>query len=208
MGARVIEKNFTYDKNADGPDHMLSADPREMKEIVDSVRAFERMRGSGIKRPATSEKTTRINNRKSLVLARPVRAGERIVADALAVKRPGYGIPPKFCSRWQVAARDIDADDVLAWETAANPRHHHPGADGSTRCRESAEADRRVPLLATSSGAWHLRRRREQSLPRATRRRTTSTFCHERGSTTTRHEQNDARTLYGCARAWFHRVVP
>jgi N-acetylneuraminate synthase len=49
MGARVIERHFTYDKKADGPDHMLSADPQEMKWLVDAIRAFEVMRGSGIK---------------------------------------------------------------------------------------------------------------------------------------------------------------
>jgi N-acetylneuraminate synthase len=118
MGARILEKHFTWDKKADGPDHMLSADPREMKEIVDSVRAFERMRGSGVKRPAASERTTRVNNRKSIVLANAVRAGERLMPASLAIKRPGYGIAPKYLQQvaGRVAARDLDADDVLAWE--------------------------------------------------------------------------------------------
>ena len=121
MGAHVIERHFTYDKKADGPDHMLSADPAEMKWLVDAVRTFEVMRGSGIKRPADSEKTTRRNNRKSLVLARGVKAGERLTADDVAIKRPGYGIQPKFREQvlGRAVSRDLEQDAVLAWDDLA-----------------------------------------------------------------------------------------
>lgn len=118
MGARVLERHFTYDKKANGPDHMLSADPAEMKWLVDAVREFEAMRGNGIKRPADSEKGTRINNRKSVVLASAVQAGERLSREHLAVKRPGYGIAPKDLEK--VIGRRVvgamDADAVLRWE--------------------------------------------------------------------------------------------
>lgn len=121
MGARVIEKHFTYDKKADGPDHMLSADPAEMKWLVDAVRDFEIMRGSGIKRPADSEKTTRRNNRKSVVLNKSVKAGERLTEQHIAVKRPGYGIGPKYFE--QVVGRavvaDMEKDAVLTWNDLA-----------------------------------------------------------------------------------------
>lgn len=117
MGAAVVEKHFTFDKGADGPDHMLSADPVEMKLIVDSIRTFEVMRGSGIKRPANSEKTTRLNNRKSVVLAREVQSGAVLGIDDLAVKRPGYGIQPKFLDQLvgRVVNKSLEADRVLAW---------------------------------------------------------------------------------------------
>ena len=118
MGARVLERHFTYDKKADGPDHMLSADPEEMKWLVDAVREFEVMRGSGIKFPANSEKITRINNRKSIVLTRPIIEGDTLTREHLAIKRPGYGIPPKYLD--QVIGRSVactmEADDVLLWE--------------------------------------------------------------------------------------------
>lgn len=121
MGARVIEKHFTYDKKADGPDHMLSADPAEMKWLVEAVRSFEVMRGSGIKRPADSEKITRHNNRKSLVLIRAAKAGDRLIACDIAVKRPGYGIAPKYFE--QVVGRrvavDMQEDAVLTWNDLA-----------------------------------------------------------------------------------------
>lgn len=121
MGARVIEKHFTYDKQADGPDHMLSADPAEMKWLVDAVRDFEIMRGSGIKRPADSEKTTRRNNRKSVVLNRSVKAGERLTEQHLAVKRPGYGIGPKYFEQviGRAVATDMEKDAVLTWNDLA-----------------------------------------------------------------------------------------
>jgi N-acetylneuraminate synthase len=121
MGARILEKHFTWDRKAEGPDHMLSADPAEMKAIVEGVRQFERMRGDGEKKPAPSEATTRRNNRKSIVLERPIRAGERITAAHIAVKRPGYGIPPKHLDELvgRAVRRDLQADDVLTWEDLA-----------------------------------------------------------------------------------------
>lgn len=118
MGARVVERHFTHDKAADGPDHRLSADPAEMKWLVQAVRTFEIMRGSGVKCPAESERTTRRNNRKSVVLARTVKAGKRLALDDLAIKRPGYGIAPRYFEQLagRTINRDMDADTVLAWD--------------------------------------------------------------------------------------------
>ncbi len=118
MGARVLEKHFTYDKRAEGPDHMLSADPEEMKWLVEAVRNFEVMRGSGIKQPAQSERTTRLNNRKSVVLARPVKSGARLLRADLAIKRPGTGIPPSHFEAviGRAVRADMEADAVLTWE--------------------------------------------------------------------------------------------
>ena len=117
MGAKVIERHFTYDKESDGPDHMLSADPQEMKWLVDAVRTFEIMRGTGIKRPADSEKITRYNNRKSLIIEHAVKAGQSLSASNVSIKRPGYGISPKNYE--QVIGRkvktDLHDDAVLTW---------------------------------------------------------------------------------------------
>jgi len=121
MGARVLEKHFTWDRNAEGPDHMLSADPAEMKAIVDGVRLVERLLGDGAKKPAPSEATTRRNNRKSIVLERSIRAGESLTPAHLAVKRPGYGIAPKHLDEMvgRKVRKDLAADDVLTWEDLA-----------------------------------------------------------------------------------------
>ena len=118
MGAKVLEKHFTYDKNAEGPDHMLSADPTEMKGIVKGVRLFETMRGDGIKRPAESEKVSLTNNRKCVVMSKSIKKGERIEKEHIAIKRPGYGIPPKYFD--QIIGRetkiDLEKEDILTWE--------------------------------------------------------------------------------------------
>jgi len=121
MGAQMLEKHFTCDKGAEGPDHMHSADPDEMRYLVDSVRAFEIMKGSGIKMPAKAEQGTRRNNRKSIVLSRDVKAGECIDGDAVDIKRPGYGIQPKYMEQiiGRKAARDLKKEDILLWEDLA-----------------------------------------------------------------------------------------
>ena len=118
MGARVIERHFTWDKNADGPDHRLSADPAEMKWLVEAIRTFEVMHGSGVKEPAASEVITRRNNRKSVVLLRNMSAGDAITSGDIAVKRPGYGIAPKYFPDLfgRRLSRDMELDSVLTWE--------------------------------------------------------------------------------------------
>ncbi|HJT44557.1 MAG TPA: N-acetylneuraminate synthase family protein [Rhizomicrobium sp.] len=118
MGARIIEKHFTWDRKATGPDHMLSADPKEMTELVNSIRLVEQMRGDGVKRPAPGEIKTRRNNRKSIVLGRDVAAGEAITAAHLTIKRPGYGIEPKHFDSLvgRTARRALAAEDVLSWD--------------------------------------------------------------------------------------------
>lgn len=117
MGAKILEKHFTIDKKAPGPDHMLSADPIEMKSIVDQVRTLEKMLGNGIKMPAEAEKITRINNRKSVVAAKSLSTGHRLTFEDIAIKRPGYGIPPKYFE--QLVGRELyhslNEDDVIAW---------------------------------------------------------------------------------------------
>lgn len=117
MGAVVLEKHFTTDKNAAGPDHMLSADPLEMKSIVEQVRTLEKMFGSGIKMPAASEHKTRLNNRKSIVAARNLPAGHLLAQHDIAIKRPGVGIAPKFFDQIVgcVLNRQLEEDEVITW---------------------------------------------------------------------------------------------
>lgn len=118
LGAKVIEKHFTYDKNADGPDHPISLIPQEFKRMIEKVRNIEVALGDGIKRPAKTEDTTRKNNRKSIVMTRSLKQGEAITEGSFAIKRPGFGIEPKYASTLigRILARDIDEDDVLSWD--------------------------------------------------------------------------------------------
>ena len=117
MGEQVIEKHFTYDKEAEGPDHMLSATKEEMKLLVDKVRLFEKMKGNGIKKPVGDENKNRINNRKSIVTTREIKAGEILTAENIDIKRPGKGISPKFWENivGKVATRDLEGDTLLQW---------------------------------------------------------------------------------------------
>ncbi|WP_419770599.1 MAG: N-acetylneuraminate synthase family protein [Candidatus Marinarcus sp.] len=117
MGAEVVEKHFTYDKNADGPDHQLSANPQEMKEIVDRIREFEVMKGSGAKKPVGKEITNRAKNRKSIVTIKPIKKGELLSMENIDIKRPGHGIEPKYFDQilGKRADKDLKEDEVLSW---------------------------------------------------------------------------------------------
>lgn len=117
MGAEVVEKHFTYDKNADGPDHQLSANPQEMKEIVDRIREFEVMRGSGAKKPVSKEITNRAKNRKSIVTIKPIKEGELLTIENIDIKRPGHGIAPKYFDQilGKRVDKDLKEDEVLSW---------------------------------------------------------------------------------------------
>jgi N-acetylneuraminate synthase len=118
MGAEVVEKHFTHDKEADGPDHQLSANPREMKEIVDKIREFEVMKGTGAKRPVGKEITNRAKNRKSIVTIKSINKGEKFTLENIDIKRPGHGIEPKYfdITLGKTACKDIDEDEVLQME--------------------------------------------------------------------------------------------
>lgn len=118
LGAAILEFHFTYDKKAEGPDHMLSKDYEETVALVKKVRELPILLGDGVKRPVASEMNTRHNNRKSLVLTQNIRAGEKITPRNIDIKRPGSGIP---CEHYynvlgKTASRDLVADDTLTWE--------------------------------------------------------------------------------------------
>jgi N,N'-diacetyllegionaminate synthase len=118
IGAKVIERHFTLDKNAEGPDHMLSSTPDEMKYLVESIRSIEIMMGSGEKKPFGPEVQNRINNRKSILAIKDIEKGEKLSADNIDVKRPGSGIAPKhyFEIQGKIAKRKIKLDEILKWE--------------------------------------------------------------------------------------------
>lgn len=117
MGAKVIEKHFTYDKNADGPDHMHSAEKEEMKRLVSSIRQFEMMQGNGIKAPVDDEIKNRKNNRKSVMTICDIKKGELFTEKNIDVKRPGIGIEPRFYERilGKRSSRNIEKDMLLDW---------------------------------------------------------------------------------------------
>ncbi len=93
-GAEVIEKHLTLDRSMEGPDHRVSLEPAEFKQMVQAVRLVERALGSAQKKVTPSEQKNRPIARKSLVAARRIRAGELFSEGDLAAKRSGPGISP------------------------------------------------------------------------------------------------------------------
>lgn len=115
MGATIIEKHFTLDRNLPGPDHKASLEPMELKQMVDNIRHIELALGSPIKQVSPSEAKNMIVARKSLIAAVAIKKGEKFTADNLTVKRPGNGISPM---RWnevigRTALRDFKEDELI-----------------------------------------------------------------------------------------------
>jgi len=115
MGATVIEKHFTLDRNLPGPDHQASLEPEELKTMVTAIRNIEMALGDGIKRLTPSEARNKPIARKSLMASQVIKAGEVFSVQNIITKRPGTGISPM---RWdevmgRAASRDFVADELI-----------------------------------------------------------------------------------------------
>jgi len=119
IGACVIEKHYTLSRSLKGPDHPFAIEPAELRELVKQVREVEAALGDGRKLgPAPDELEMHQKARRSLVAACAIPKGTRLERDMVTIKRPGYGIPPKFLQVvvGRTARQDIGADDVIMWE--------------------------------------------------------------------------------------------
>lgn len=94
LGAEVLEKHFTLDRNLPGPDHAASLEPAELADLVRDIRSVETAIGSGIKQPGSAELANRAVARKSLHVAKALKPGEVLSKDDLLAMRPGDGISP------------------------------------------------------------------------------------------------------------------
>jgi len=115
MGATVIEKHFTLDRNLPGPDHQASLEPAELKAMVTAIRNIEVALGDGTKRLTSSEARNKPIVRKSLVASQEIKVGEVFTAENIATKRPGTGISPM---RWdefigQIANKAYKKDELI-----------------------------------------------------------------------------------------------
>lgn len=115
LGAVVIEKHFTLDRNMEGPDHKASLVPDELKEMVSSIRHIEKALGASEKVVSDSERKNMVIARKSIVAACPIKKGDLLTENNLTVKRPGNGINPM---RWEeilgtTAVKDFDEEDLI-----------------------------------------------------------------------------------------------
>ncbi len=119
LGATVIEKHFTLDRNLPGPDHLASLEPKELKAMVQAIRNIEKaISGNGIKSPSNSESKNIIVARKSLILNKDLVAGTLITKDHLEIKRPGNGISPMKIK--EVIGKELKTDmpkeAILQWK--------------------------------------------------------------------------------------------
>lgn len=115
LGATVIEKHFTLDKQMEGPDHKASLEPDELVAMVEAIRKVEKCLGDGKKRQTESEKQNCAIARKSIVAKNDIKAGEIFSRDNITVKRPGMGISPM---KWyevigKKASKDYKLDELI-----------------------------------------------------------------------------------------------
>jgi N,N'-diacetyllegionaminate synthase len=115
LGATIIEKHFTLDRNLPGPDHKASLEPRELTALVQGIRNIEAAMGDGVKRPMNSELANMHAARKSLVARQRIQKGDIFSMDNLAVKRPGSGISPMELDLiiGTVAHKSYEVDDLI-----------------------------------------------------------------------------------------------
>ena len=118
LGARVIEKHVTTDRNLDGPDHFFSLLPEEFGEMVDRAREIKTALGLSRKVITKGEISKRHLSRRSIVTKRKITKGEILRMEDLTTKRPGYGLPPALMAFivGHIATRDIPEDEVVRWE--------------------------------------------------------------------------------------------
>lgn len=115
LGACVIEKHFTLNRNMQGPDHKASLEPDELKAMVKAIRNIEQALGNGIKSASPSELKNRPVIRKSIVAKKDIRKGEALSEENMTVKRPGTGISPM---KWgdiigKTAKRNFKQDELI-----------------------------------------------------------------------------------------------
>lgn len=120
LGANLVEKHFTLDRRHPGPDHSFAVEPAELADLVTRVRDIEAALGDGLKRGPSGLESEEMYTkaRRSVVAACDIPKGTRIVRDMLTVKRPGFGVKPKFIDALvgREASVDIEEDEVITWE--------------------------------------------------------------------------------------------
>ena len=117
LGANIIEKHFTLDKNLPGPDHKLSLEPDEFREMIDNIRLIEEALGDGIKKPTKIELKIRKLARRSIVSNTKIPERAKITENMLKLVRPGTGIEPRFINKiiGKIAKKEILEDEIIKW---------------------------------------------------------------------------------------------
>ena len=115
LGAKIIEKHITLNKNLPGPDHKASINPKELKEMINKIKKITIALGNGIKKISPSERKNIKVARNSIVAAKNIKKGEKFTKNNLTIKRPGSGISPMeiFNTIGKVAKRDFLEDELI-----------------------------------------------------------------------------------------------
>lgn len=109
MGASIIERHFTLDREMEGPDHAASLDHNQFSTLVSSIREIEEAKGSGAERLVSQgEMINRENLGKSIVAAKRLKKGQTLKSDHLKVRSPGKGLSPQYFS--QLVGLKIERD--------------------------------------------------------------------------------------------------
>ena len=118
LGALVLEKHFTHDKTLPGNDHYHAMDVDDLKRLRANLALLASALGESHKRPLPGEQAAREHARRSVVVERPIKAGQVISASDITYKRPAHGISTQFWDQviGSKAVRDLDEDHVLRWE--------------------------------------------------------------------------------------------
>jgi N-acetylneuraminate synthase len=115
LGASVIEKHFTLNRDMPGPDHKASLEPDELSSMIKSIRNIEIALGDGVKKPSIGELKNKLIARKSIVASREIKLGELFTEKNITTKRPGTGISPMCWDEiiGKVAHRNFFVDEMI-----------------------------------------------------------------------------------------------
>jgi N,N'-diacetyllegionaminate synthase len=117
LRATMIEKHFTLDHDLDGPDHAMSADPGQLKQLVAAVRRIELARGSARKSPTEREKELVYSGRRGIKAARDIRAGQCLALEDLKIVKPASGIQPEHLMSLvgQKSHKEMKKNEPIEW---------------------------------------------------------------------------------------------
>jgi N-acetylneuraminate synthase len=117
LGASIIEKHFTLDKQGGGPDDSFSLEPAELRELCQNVQTAWDAMGT-VNYGRKSSEIGNVKFRRSLYFVKPLKAGERVTADVVRSIRPGFGLPPKYMETvvGSVLKQDVDYGIAVTWD--------------------------------------------------------------------------------------------
>ena len=118
LGAEIIEKHFTLDKQMEGPDHSCSLNPLEFKILINGIRSIEKSLGNGVKKPTLAEEKNIFGMRRGIVAIKKIRKGDLFSIENMGVKRPLIGMLPSEIENLfaKVASKDIENDEPILKE--------------------------------------------------------------------------------------------